>query len=180
MRICQQCTIVQGSLCYYISFHMEVTPFVLTKNMRMKLSSVCFSPSADNAVVTQHPLFSLRERFNLCFFISLGAGLLTCSVHHWFRERKPLMHNRLLRQVSSLTSPLENWFLMHPNTTPHPQNLQMWNHVMYEFFTQINPSLNIFVPFGLVAMVALVLLLIKVGQFLFFYPLLMVSISPIL
>lgn len=113
MRICQQSAIVRGSLCYYISFHMEVTPFVLTKNMRMKLSSVCFSPGADNALVTQHPLFSLRERFNLCFFISLGAGLLTCSVHYWFREGKPLMHTRLLRQVSSLNLLLESYFLMH-------------------------------------------------------------------
>lgn len=114
MRICQQSAIVWGSLCYYISFHMEVTPFVLTKNMRMKLSSVCFSPGADNALVTQHPLFSLREHFNLCFFISLGAGLLTCSVHYWCREGKPLMHTRLLRQVSPLTPTLESWSLMRP------------------------------------------------------------------
>lgn len=99
------------ALCYYISFHMEVTPFVLTKSTRMKLSSVCFSPGADNASVTQHPLSSLRERFNLCFFISLGARLLTCSVHDWFNEGKPLMHSRLLRQASSLTPPLENCFL---------------------------------------------------------------------
>lgn len=101
---------------------MEVTPFVLTKNMRMKLSSVCFSPGADNASVTQHPLFSLRECFNLCFFISLGAGLLTCSVHYWFREGKPLMHTRLLRQVSPLTATLLTWFLMHP-TKHSPPNI---------------------------------------------------------
>lgn len=123
MRICQQSAIVPGSLCYYISFHMEVTPFVLTKNMRMKLSSVCFSPGADNALVTQHPLFSLREHFNLCFFISLGAGLLTCSVHYWFREGKPLMHSRLLRQVSSL--PLESWSLMHTPDHIGPSNSQL-------------------------------------------------------
>lgn len=144
MRICQQSAIVPGSLCYYISFHMEVTPFVLTKNMRMKLSSVCFSPGADNALVTQHPLFSLRERFNLCFFISLGAGLLTCSVHYWFREGKPLMHTRLLRQVSSLTPSLESWCTQlntHPPT--HPKNVLLWNHKIYGCFN-INTDISVY------------------------------------
>lgn len=122
MRICQQSAIVRGSLCYYIAFHMEVTPFVLTKNTRMKLSSVCFSPAADNASAAQHPLFSLRERFNLCFFISPGAGLLTCSVHDRFREGKPLMDGRLLRQVSLLAHTLESCSMMHPPTRSSKEN----------------------------------------------------------
>lgn len=69
-------------------FKWKWPPFVSTKNTRMKLSSVCFSPAPDNASVTQHPLFSLRECFNLCFFISLGVALLTCYVHYWMSERK--------------------------------------------------------------------------------------------
>lgn len=89
---------------------MEVTPFVLTKNTRMKLSSVHFSPGPDNASVAQHPLVSLRECFNLCFFISLGAALLTCYVHYWLRERKPLLHTRLLHEVSFLTALFKSWY----------------------------------------------------------------------
>lgn len=61
---------------------MEVTPFVLTKNTRMKLSSVRFSPGPDNASVAQHPLVSLRERFNLCFFHLPGRSTvnLLCAL----------------------------------------------------------------------------------------------------
>lgn len=67
------------------------------------------------------------------------------------------MHTRLLRQVSSLTSPLENWFSMHP--TP-PLNLQMWNHMIYEcFYTNkdVTAYISLGVPFFPVARVALVL-----------------------
>ncbi len=74
-RVYRLTAIVCGPPIYFTHLPMEVTRFVLTKKSRMKLSSPCLSPTTIIPSLPSAPLFSLRECFNLCFFISQGLGV---------------------------------------------------------------------------------------------------------
>ncbi len=54
-RVYRLTAIVCGPPIYFTHLPMEVTRFVLTKKSRMKLSSLCLSPTTDNTFVTQRP-----------------------------------------------------------------------------------------------------------------------------
>lgn len=54
-RVYRLTAIVWGPPIYFTHLPMEVTRFVLTKKSRMKLSSLCLSPTTDNTFVTRRP-----------------------------------------------------------------------------------------------------------------------------
>lgn len=139
--LCECVCVWGGSLCYYISFHMEVTPLCVNKEHEDETELCASHPALIMPWLPSTPLFSsLRERFNLCFFMSPGAGLLTCSVHGWFREKGNLfLHARLLRQglPNHATEPkLRDVFAWWRSLQIYKRGLQfyrqLWHHNLFQ------------------------------------------------
>lgn len=72
-RVYRLTAIVWGPPIYFTHLPMEVTRFVLTKKSRMKLSSLCHSPTTDNTFVTQRPPLLLEGVLKFMLFHLSGA-----------------------------------------------------------------------------------------------------------